>query len=158
MSALQQTTQSKIRLYYKQTEGRCFRHLPSFLHEQFFYNKHNCPDAPNNRGRFFTISFLWCMQDLSMSVLCMSVCMPVCISCLHVRMNVAFECRFCMSDECRVCMSSKKYPLRGCDSEWGKQPYGVLSPSPNLPLKERWGSFARCDGRPEALPLDSASL
>ncbi len=30
-------------------------------------------------------------------------------------------------------------PLRGCDSEWGKQPYGVLSPSPNLPLKERWG-------------------
>ena len=31
------------------------------------------------------------------------------------------------------------YPLRGCYLEWGKQPYGVLSPSPNLPLIERWG-------------------
>ena len=47
----------------------------------------------------------------------------------------AAECRFCMS----VCMSLKKYLLRRCYSEWGKQPYGVLSPSPNLPLRERWG-------------------
>ena len=62
---------------------------------------------------------------------------------LYVGMNVAFACRFCMSI-LHVIMHVrlrvlKKYPLRGCYSEWGKQPYGVLSPSPNLPLKERWG-------------------
>ena len=50
-------------------------------------------------------------------------------------------------------MSLKKYPLRGCDSEWGKQPYGVLSPSPNLPLRERVGEFRSLRRATRALPL-----
>ena len=56
------------------------------------------------------------------------------------------------------CMSSKKYPLRGCYFEWGKQPYGVLSPSPNLPLKERVGEFRSLRRATRALPLTRKPL
>ena len=83
-------------------------------------------------------SFLWCMPDWAM----------------NVKMHVDFVCQ----NECHVCMSSNKYPLRGCDSEWGKQPYGVLSPSPNLPLKERVGEFRSLRRATRALPLTRKPL
>jgi hypothetical protein len=43
----------------------------------------------------------------------------------------------------------KKYPLRGCD-------YGMGASLTSTQARRRlirWGSFVRCDGRPEALPF-----
>ena len=56
--------------------------------------------------------------------------------------------------------ASERYPLRGCYFEWEKLPLSERGafPKPFSSRNRTLGSFARCDGRPEALPLDSANF
>ena len=75
----------------------------------------------------------FCMPRLDVGVECQGACriwMSECMSILHVSMHVGLHVGLHVLKE----VSASRMLFR-----MGKSAYGVLSPSPNLPLRERWG-------------------